>query len=153
MVTDEEGILISRSRNGDWDAFAALIQSNQRMIYSLAYRMSGPASDAQDLAQETFVRAYQNLDSYRGTAKFSSWLYRIAINLSLRWKKREDRRAIADSVPRAAAVGKSESNSFGGGSQDGSGETQRFGLRHGGNKGSRQDGVALGRRVHTIGRD
>ncbi len=96
MVTDEEGILISRSRNGDWDAFAALIQSHQRMIYSLTYRMSGSASDAEDLAQETFIRAYRSLDSYRGTAKFSSWLYRIALNLSLRWKKREHRRGTAD---------------------------------------------------------
>jgi RNA polymerase sigma-70 factor, ECF subfamily len=104
MVTDEEGILISRSKNGDWDAFAALIQSNQRMIYSLAYRMSGSASDAEDLAQETFIRAFQGLNSYRGTAKFSSWLYRIALNLSLRWRKREGRRGIADSEWVAADV-------------------------------------------------
>ncbi len=114
MVTDGEEILISRSRNGDWDAFAALIQSHQRMIYSLTYRMSGSASDAEDLAQETFIRAYRSLDSYRGTAKLSSWLYRIALNLCLRWKKREHRRGVADTewgggeVPDRAADARSE---------------------------------------------
>jgi len=66
------------------------------MIYSLTYRMSGSARDAEDLAQETFIRAYRHLDSYRGQAKFSSWLYRIALNLCLRWKKAERRRGLAD---------------------------------------------------------
>jgi RNA polymerase sigma-70 factor (ECF subfamily) len=96
MVTDDEGILIARSRNGDWDAFAELVRNHQRMIHSLAYRMSGSMADADDLAQETFIRAFRSLDSYRGTAKFSSWLYRIALNLCLRWRKLERRRGAAD---------------------------------------------------------
>jgi RNA polymerase sigma-70 factor, ECF subfamily len=96
MVTDDEGSLIARSRSGDWDAFAALIQTHQRMIRSLTYRMSGSAADADDLAQETFIRAYQGLETYRGTARFSSWLYRIALNLCLRWRKLERRRGMAE---------------------------------------------------------
>ncbi len=96
MVTDDEGILIARSRNGDWDAFAELIRTHQRMIHSLAYRMSGSMADADDLAQETFIRAFRGLDTYRGAAKFSSWLYRISLNLCLRWRKTERRRGMTD---------------------------------------------------------
>jgi RNA polymerase sigma-70 factor, ECF subfamily len=96
MVTDDEGILIARSRNGDWDAFAELVRTHQRMIHSLAYRMSGSMADADDLAQETFIRAFRGLDSYRGAAKFSSWLYRIALNVCLRWRKLERRRGLTD---------------------------------------------------------
>ncbi len=96
MVTDDEGFLIARSRNGDWDAFAELIRTHQRMIHSLTYRMSGSMADADDLAQETFIRAFQGLDTYRGAAKFSSWLYRIALNLCLRWRKLERRRGMTD---------------------------------------------------------
>jgi len=96
MVTDDEGVLITRSKNGDWDAFAALIRMHQRMIHSLTYRMSGSVSDSEDLAQETFIRAYRSLATYRGTAKFSTWLYRIALNLCLRWRKQENRRSSTD---------------------------------------------------------
>jgi RNA polymerase sigma-70 factor, ECF subfamily len=96
MVIDEEGVLIARSRNGDLDAFAALVQMHQRMIHSLTYRMTGSSADAEDLAQEAFISAYRSLDSYRGTAKFSSWLYRIALNLCLRWRKLERRRETTD---------------------------------------------------------
>jgi RNA polymerase sigma-70 factor (ECF subfamily) len=96
MVTDEEGVLIARSRNGDLDAFAALVRMHQRMIHSLAYRMTGSSADADDLTQEAFISAHRSLESYRGTAKFSSWLYRITLNLCIRWKKLERRRTKTD---------------------------------------------------------
>jgi RNA polymerase sigma-70 factor (ECF subfamily) len=57
------------------------------MIYSLAYRMTGSAADAEDLTQETFIRAHQQLAGFRADAKFSSWLYRIAVNHCLNWRK------------------------------------------------------------------
>jgi RNA polymerase sigma-70 factor, ECF subfamily len=96
MVTDDEGVLIARSKDGDWDAFAALIRMHQRMIHTLAYRMSGSIADADDLTQESFIRAHRCLGGYRGTAKFSSWLYRIALNLCLRWREKERRRGMTD---------------------------------------------------------
>lgn len=64
------------------------------MVHCLTYRMTGSVADCKDLAQETFIRAYQQLDSYRGTAKFSSWLCRIAVNACLDWQKRERRRPL-----------------------------------------------------------
>ena len=93
--TDEEAAWVERSRNGDPDAFASLIRIHQRMIHSLTYRMTGSMAEADDLAEETFIKAYDQLDSYRGDAKFSSWLYRIAINLCLDWQRRERSRTRA----------------------------------------------------------
>ena len=71
--------------------FEALIREHQRMIHSLCYRMTGSLADAEDLAQETFIHAYQHLDGFRQEAKFSSWVYRIAVNLCLNWQKRQQR--------------------------------------------------------------
>jgi RNA polymerase sigma-70 factor (ECF subfamily) len=62
------------------------------MIHSLTFRMTGSLADCKDLAQETFVRAYRQLDSYHGAAKFSSWLYRIAVNTCLDWRRQRQRR-------------------------------------------------------------
>lgn len=69
------------------------MRTHQQLIHSLTFRMTGSLADAKDLAQETFVRAYRQLDSYQGTSKFSSWLYRIAVNACLDWQRRERRRA------------------------------------------------------------
>jgi RNA polymerase sigma-70 factor (ECF subfamily) len=62
------------------------------MIHALTFRMTGSLADCQDLAQETFVRAYRQLESYEGKAKFSSWLYRIAVNSCLDWQRQEQHR-------------------------------------------------------------
>jgi len=105
MVNEDESHLITRSREGDWEAFARLVHLHQRMIHSLAYRMSGSLADADDLAQETFIRAFHGLPDYRGTAKFSSWLYCIALNVCLRWRKAEARRGTVDTEWLAAAHG------------------------------------------------
>ena len=92
-ATDEQNIWVEQSRNGDHAAFAALIRTHQPMIHSLTFRMTGSVADAKDLAQETFIRAYQQLGSFNGAAKFSSWLYRIAVNACLDWQRREARRS------------------------------------------------------------
>ncbi len=87
-MTDDEQDWIKRSLRGDSEAFESLVRRYQRMIYSLAYRMTGSASEAEDLTQETFIRAHGDLVRFRSEAKFSSWLYRIAMNLCLNWRKR-----------------------------------------------------------------
>jgi len=89
---DEEEAWIRQSRNGDSEAFAALITRYQQMIHSLAFRMTGSLADADDVAQDTFIQAFRRLEDFRGDAKFSTWLYRIAMNISLNWKKRVTRR-------------------------------------------------------------
>jgi RNA polymerase sigma-70 factor (ECF subfamily) len=95
-VTDDEAGLVERSLGGDLDAFETLIRRYQRMVYSLAYRMTGSAADAEDLTQETFIRAHTQLAAFRGNAGFSSWLYRIAVNQCLDWLKRAERRQRLD---------------------------------------------------------
>ena len=77
--TDEE--LVSRSVRGDHDSFNQLVVRWQRPIYALAYRVIGHEEDARDVCQETFLRAFRGIKGFKGEAKFSSWLYRIALNL------------------------------------------------------------------------
>ena len=89
---DDELNWIRNSLAGDTEAYAALVKQYQKMVHALAFRMTGSLDDAEDLAQETFLRAYQQLDSFRGEAKFSTWLCQIAVNLSLNWCAREKRR-------------------------------------------------------------
>jgi RNA polymerase sigma-70 factor, ECF subfamily len=87
--TDEE--LVARTIGGDADSFNELIHRWERPIYALAYRQIGREEDARDVCQDTFLRAYRALNGFRGQAKFSSWLYRIALNLCRDWMRRERR--------------------------------------------------------------
>jgi RNA polymerase sigma-70 factor (ECF subfamily) len=87
--TDEE--LVARSIGGDADSFNQLIVRWERPIYALAYRTIGREEDARDVCQETFLRAFRALPGFRGQAKFSSWIYRIALNLCRDWIRRERR--------------------------------------------------------------
>src|SRR5216110_1781348 len=87
--TDEE--LVAKSIDGDADSFNELIHRWEHPIYALAYRQIGREEDARDVCQETFLRAYRALQGFRGQAKFSSWLYRIALNLCRDWMRRERR--------------------------------------------------------------
>ena len=111
--TDEE--LVARSVGGDADSFNELILRWERPIYALAYRTIGREEDARDVCQETFLRAYRALPGFRGQAKFSSWLYRIALNLCRDWVRRERRTPVVqppedgDLMEMAAATEPSES--------------------------------------------
>ena len=87
--TDEE--LVAKSIGGDADSFNELVLRWERPIYALAYRTIGREEDARDVCQETFLRAFRALPGFRGQAKFSSWLYRIALNLCRDWLRRERR--------------------------------------------------------------
>jgi RNA polymerase sigma-70 factor (ECF subfamily) len=87
--TDEE--LVAKSVGGDAESFNELILRWERPIYVLAYRTIGREEDARDVCQETFLRAFRALPGFRGQAKFSSWLYRIALNLCRDWMRRERR--------------------------------------------------------------
>jgi RNA polymerase sigma-70 factor (ECF subfamily) len=88
---DEE--LVLEARRGRKEAFAELVRRHQRKIYGLAYRMAGNHADADDLAQEVFLTAYRSLDGFKGRSGFYTWLYRIAVNLSLNYLKKKGREA------------------------------------------------------------
>ena len=91
-MADTDYDLVLQSQKGDPAAFEILIQNHQRMIHSLTFRMTDSTADAEDLAQETFLRAYAQLATFRAQAKFSTWLYRIALNICLNWRQSEARR-------------------------------------------------------------
>ena len=73
--------LIERTLGGEPDAFNLLVRRWERHIYGLTLRMLGRDDEARDATQETFISAYRNLSKFRGEAKFSSWIYRIALNI------------------------------------------------------------------------
>lgn len=87
--TDEE--LVALATTGDLDSFNQLVVRWERPIYALAYRTLGREEDARDVVQEAFLRAFRGLRGFRGQAKFSSWLYRITLNLCRDWIRRERR--------------------------------------------------------------
>ena len=91
-MADADAELVLQTQSGSPAAFETLIRNHQRMIHSLTFRMTGSLADAEDLAQETFIRAYAQIGTFRGTAKFSTWLYRIAMNTCLNWRQSEARR-------------------------------------------------------------
>ncbi|HEX8170455.1 MAG TPA: RNA polymerase sigma factor [Thermoanaerobaculia bacterium] len=90
--------LVERVRSGDDDAFRQLVERHTRPIYRLAFRITGNAADADDVVQETFLRAYRRASTYDARASFATWLHRIAVNCSLDLidsRKRRDARVEA----------------------------------------------------------
>ena len=90
--TDDE--LVALASGGDTDAFNQLVVRWERPIHALAYRVLGREEDARDVSQEAFLRAFRGLKGFKGQAKFSSWLYRIALNLCRDWIRRERRSGV-----------------------------------------------------------
>ncbi len=94
--SDEE--LVERSIGGDAESFNLLVARWERPIYSVIYRVLGREDDARDVCQETFLRAYRAIGGFKRQARFSSWLYRIALNLCRDWLRKQKR------TPTAAAA-------------------------------------------------
>lgn len=83
----------------DVESFARLIAAHERKVYGLAYRLMGNEEDAKDLAQEAFLRAFTSLERFRGNSAFSTWLYRIVVNVcidEMRKRKRERTRSLSE---------------------------------------------------------
>ncbi|CAN5791875.1 MAG: sigma-70 family RNA polymerase sigma factor [Pyrinomonadaceae bacterium] len=86
-VTSDEQI-VKRALTGDAEAFGEIVQRWERRIFALAYGMLGREEDARDATQETFLAAFRNLRGFRGDAKVSSWLHRIAVNQCITRQRR-----------------------------------------------------------------
>ncbi len=85
-------MIVRRVLQGDVNAFEKLVTEYERAVYAIAQRMTGNAEDAADMTQETFIKAYNSLSSFRGDSKFSVWLYRIANNVCLDFLRSRSRR-------------------------------------------------------------
>ncbi len=90
---DPDQDLVTRARQGDTRAFDALILKYGDKLYGLVYNMTNHKEDTHDLLQEIFARAYQSLGSFRGNSTFYTWIYQIAVNLTLNFLKKRKRRA------------------------------------------------------------
>jgi RNA polymerase sigma-70 factor (ECF subfamily) len=83
--------LIAQMRSGDPIAFKQCVRLYSPRVYSIAYRIVGNADEAQDIAQEVFVRIYRSIDQYDSRYPFSGWVYRVAVNLAIDHHRREGR--------------------------------------------------------------
>src|ERR671916_1253418 len=91
LSTDE--LIVERALTGDAEAFGELVRRWERRIFALTYGMLGREEDARDATQETFLAAFRNLRGFRGEAKVSSWLHRIAVNQCITRQRRARVRA------------------------------------------------------------
>ena len=83
MDATEAAAVLDRARQGDSEAFQALVERHSRSVFRLAYRMTGNEQDAEDVVQESFLRAYRQLGRFESRANFGTWLYRIVSNCSV----------------------------------------------------------------------
>lgn len=103
MDEQQELIWLARARDGDQAAFCKLVEAYQRPVYNLAYRMLGDAAEAEDAAQETFVRMYTKLHTYQPERKLSSWVLSIAAHYCIdRLRRRRSGWLSLDDEPLAA---------------------------------------------------
>jgi RNA polymerase sigma factor (sigma-70 family) len=86
-VTVEDRILVQRAQEGDYPAFDNLIRRYQERIYATIYHMTSNHEDANDLTQETFIKAYKALKNFKGDSSFFTWVYRIAVNKTINFLK------------------------------------------------------------------
>ena len=92
MTEVSEKKIIEKVLGGDANAFEELVLKYEKTVYNLALRMVGDRDDASDMTQETFIKAYGSLSSFRGDSKFSVWIYRIATNVCLDFLRSKSRK-------------------------------------------------------------
>src|SRR2546423_2785755 len=83
MDGTEVAAVVARARQGDSEAFRSLVERHSRRAFQLAYRMTGNKQDAEDVVQESFIRAYRQLSRFEARAHFATWLHRIVANCSV----------------------------------------------------------------------
>src|SRR5882762_587894 len=88
-----DAVFVTKARSGDTDAFRVLVDRHSRALFRLAFRMTGNEQDAEDVVQESFLRAYRQLGKFDERATFGTWLYRIATNCSLDLVRSRKRRS------------------------------------------------------------
>ena len=98
---DNESVLVAEARAGNAESFATLINQYDRHIYRLALNITGNQEDAEDVLQDSFLKAYSNLGHFQGDSRFYTWLVRIAVNEAL-MKLRKRRRALSVSLDEPA---------------------------------------------------
>lgn len=96
MADSNEANLLERAQAGDRKAFGALLRKHQRRVFACAIQMLGDRGEAEDAAQETFLRAWRAIGRFDGRSELSTWLYRICVNVCLNALRKRKRRATSD---------------------------------------------------------
>lgn len=104
MDLDSDEVLVRKARDGDYTAFERLYERHRTLVYRFAYQMAPRRDDAEDMVQEAFVRAYQNLHRYRDEAKFTTWLLRIVTNLATDQARMNNRRGALEQQEAAGSL-------------------------------------------------
>ncbi|MFA4965579.1 MAG: sigma-70 family RNA polymerase sigma factor [Thermoleophilia bacterium] len=99
LLPDPSPADLVRAAAGDAGAFRLIVERYQGMVYSVAYNVLGDRTDAEDAAQEAFLRCYRKLPQYRSEATFSTWLFRLALTAAVDYKRREQRHPEPVEVP------------------------------------------------------
>jgi RNA polymerase sigma-70 factor (ECF subfamily) len=95
-LAKDERQLVRRAKRGDQKAFRTLMEQYRRKVFSIAYGMVHDPEAAYDICQEVFVKVYRYLGSFQGTSSFYTWLYRISVNLSIDWLRKQGRQDLVD---------------------------------------------------------
>ena len=106
-MREHDEAAVARARSGDAEAFRLLVERHSRAVYSVAFRMTGNCHDAEDVVQDTFLKAYRQLERFESRASFSTWVHRIAINCAvdlLRSRPRREQAEEHDVLETAAAA-------------------------------------------------
>lgn len=104
IPVDSDEALVARAKDGDYNAFETLFERHRDLVYRFAYQMAPRRDDAEDMVQEVFVRAYQNIHRYRDEAKFTTWILRIATNLGTDRARMSQRRHNLEQQEAAGAL-------------------------------------------------
>jgi RNA polymerase sigma factor (sigma-70 family) len=94
VVPQEEQVLVGKAKLGDLMAYDELVRRYQERIYSTIYHMTANHEDANDLAQDSFIKAYRALKSFKGDSSFFTWVYRIAVNKTINFLKQRKKRTL-----------------------------------------------------------
>jgi RNA polymerase sigma-70 factor (ECF subfamily) len=125
--TAEEAEWVERAQGGDTEAFRRLIERHQDRAYGLAFRILGTASDAEEAAQDAFVRVWRALPEFRGEARFGTWLHRIVVrcacDLAARLRRRSSKEESLDALMERYGI---EPSCAGAGASPAEGQTRRL---------------------------
>jgi RNA polymerase sigma-70 factor (ECF subfamily) len=112
---NEDVVWVARCLRGDSRAFEALVHKHQRALFALALSLTGDYEDARDATQNTFIRAYERLETFDPARKFFSWIYRIAVNECLNLRRgRKEHEPVSESLAGAAVADAIEADELSG---------------------------------------
>jgi RNA polymerase sigma-70 factor (ECF subfamily) len=114
QMPEHDAAAVAKARGGDSEAFRLLVERHSRSVYKVAFRITGNAADAEDVVQETFLKAYRQLDRFEQRASFGTWLHRIAWNCSVDLLRSRPKREQTEEVDTLEQLGSTQAAVTGG---------------------------------------